>query len=92
METPHKFIITLVMFWIVLGGLFQIFGLSDENESKLNPDTSKSYSGFTGKISFIWDMMTFNVTGAPEGFRINMNLFMFSALAISIYVLLRSGS
>jgi len=99
METPLKFVITIMLFWMVLGGLFTIVGMDDYLEDR-NPNTSTSQgdyslfdlSGFLDKIGFIWDYMTFNIYGIPQQLRASLTLFLTGSLSLSIYVLLRSGS
>lgn len=89
METPHKWVITVLIFWLVFGGLMQFFSLEDEVQGNLlsaSPDEKSSKTGF------IWDMMTFNIRGIPNSLRLGLSTFFGTSFLLSLYVLFRSGS
>ena len=94
MESPYKFVLVVLIFWIVLGGILQVFDTSGVDGDTLNVNDDKEVTlvgdnSFLSKISFIWDLMTFNVNGMPDGFSFGLTTFFTSALLLSILVLIR---
>ena len=91
--TPLRYTIMVLLFWLVLGGMFQLFNLDNYDDGNtLGVDTDKSLSVGLSKFGWIWDLMTFNINGMPTGFRIGLTTFFSASLIISVYVLIRSGS
>jgi len=84
METPLKYVLSIFIFWLVLGGLFQLFDMNEYNNNEVdNPSSSFKI------ITTIYNLFTFNVEGMPQSFRVSVTSFMAFSLALSIYVLLR---
>jgi hypothetical protein len=86
MDTPYKFIIGIIIFWLCLGGLLQLFNMNDYTDgNSINSDTESKLGSFT----FIYDLMTFNIKGMPSSFRAGLTTFLSASLLLSIYVLIR---
>jgi len=74
-------ILSVITFWLVLGGAFQLLDIKDENTLNVTEDDSSL-------LKDILDIFTFNITGMPQSFRWGLTIFMSFALSLGIYVLL----
>lgn len=96
--TPLKYVTTILLFWLIVGGLFQVLNINaiDGGDVVVNTERVEvslfGLSGLKQMVTFVWDLMTFNVVGMPDAFRFSLTTFLTSTLLLSIYVLFRSGS
>lgn len=86
METPTKIVLSILLFWLVLGGLFRLFNVDNYMEGNQIEEQQ------TGGFEFLYNLFTFKVNGINEQLRWSMTIFFSAALGISIYVLIRSGN